>query len=236
MKSLRLIVLLILFAYPLCAQASLLDWLNRVRAEAGLPACREDGRLARAAADYAARLAASGRLAHRDERGNSALERYRAAGGSATLVGEVLAAAAGPEAAGQAWLASPEHRELLLKTEWSHAGAGFSAWQDLTVYVLMFSAQRTGNLTISPVEEGYRLSGCFLPGLGASRPLLWAGIEMPAPELWDPGTSCFLFRLPAASGGLYCRLGYRSTDGEIVVTDAFIPRDLATFSPGKEPR
>jgi hypothetical protein len=231
MKSPLLIVLLVLLTRPLAAQSAVLDWLNQVREEAGLPACRADSRLERTAAEYAARLSERGRLEHRDMRGNGALQRYQAAGGSATLVGEVLAAGKSLAEAGQAWLASPEHKELLLKPEYSHAGAGSASWRDLIVYVLMFSVQRVEGLAVVPAEQDYLVSGCFIAALNASRPLLWAGVEMPAPELWDPDAGCFVFRIPAAAADLYCRLGYRGPDEEIVITDAFTPRNLATSPP-----
>jgi len=239
MKSLLYLILLLLLAQPLCCLSDadeVLGWLNRLRTGEGLPTCSADSRLDLAAADYARRLAAAGRLSHRDEAGGSALDRYHAAGGSATLVGEVLAAASSPEEAGRAWLDSAEHRALLLDPAWSHAGAGSAAWRDLTVYVLLFSLQRVRDLQIKTDDRGYLVSGCLLPALAARRPLLWAGIEMPAPEAWDPESGCFLFRLPAAAGGLYCRLGYRGFGGEVVVTDAFVPRLPATSLPEKEPR
>jgi hypothetical protein len=236
MKSLPLFVLLLLTHLPLSAQNQVLDWLNQTRAEAGLAVCSRDSRLARAAADYAALLAARGRLDHRGPDGGSALQRYRAAGGSATLVGEVLAAAVGPAEAGRAWLASPEHRELLLKPEWSHAGAGSASWGDLTVYVLLFTVQRVRDLAIAPLEEGYLLSGCFLPTLEAQEPLLWAGPTRLPPETWSPRDGCFTFRIPAAGSGLYCRLGYRGPGEELVITDTFIARTPATSPPGKAPR
>ena len=236
MKSPPLIVLLALLSLPLVAQSAVLDWLNQVREEAGLPACRADSRLDRAAAEYAVRLSERGRLEHRDAQGNNALERYQAAGGSATLVGEVLAAGKSLAEAGQAWLASPEHKELLLKPEYSHAGAGSVSWRDLIVYVLMFSVQRVEGLAVVLVDQDYLVSGCFLPALNAKRPLLWAGLEMPAPELWDPNAGCFVFRIPAAAGDLYCRLGYRGPDEEIVITDVFTPRNLVTSLPEKARR
>jgi uncharacterized protein YkwD len=109
------------------AQAGL-EWLALFRAARGLaplpggPAA--ESALQRAASSYAAVLAASGRIAHRDAEGRNALARYRAAGGSAARLGGILGAGPGLLAVTAAWEASPAHAKAALDPRWTHAAAG----------------------------------------------------------------------------------------------------------------
>lgn len=102
-------------------ERALLVEVNRVRAARGLPALRNDWRLARAARAHTARMLASKRFAH----GNT-VARIRRFGVRRGEVGENLAWGAGiyatPAAIVRMWLASPPHRANLLYRSFRRIG------------------------------------------------------------------------------------------------------------------
>ncbi|MBX6320240.1 MAG: CAP domain-containing protein [Rhodospirillaceae bacterium] len=84
--------------------------INAVRAQYGLPAVGLDGRLMQAAQAYSQELAAQGRLTHGDF-----MTRMRALGPGYGYVAENLAAGMpGSSAVVRAWMHSPAHRANLL--------------------------------------------------------------------------------------------------------------------------
>jgi uncharacterized protein YkwD len=101
---------------------------NTARAEEGLKPLAVDARLSRAARDYAAALASSGRFEHTDIRGSTVVDRAEAVGyASWAFLGENLARTADGvplEHVVAAWLDSPSHRANLLSAEASEMGAG----------------------------------------------------------------------------------------------------------------
>ena len=243
MKSLRAAILAaaaLIWALPGAGNPALaepadaaLDWVNGFRAARGLPALPAEPALGRAAAAYAQVLAASGRLAHRDAAGRRALERYRAAGGSAARVAEILGAGPDLAAVAAAWESSPEHAAAAADPRWTRAGAGCAPLAGgpagaarTEVWVVLFAEQTVEGFTVlreGQAQGGYRVSGRFSDPAAAS-PVLLSGLEAIAPLSWDPGRREFLFRVPAASGARYHRLGFRTAAGDFRLTSAFYPR------------
>ena len=219
-----------------------LAWVNRFRAARGVSALAPEPALERAAAAYARVLAGSGRLAHRDAAGRRALERYRAAGGSAVRVGEILGAGPDLPAVTKAWEGSPAHAAVAADPGWTRAGAGCAplpagpAGADRgEVWVVLFAEQEVEGFAVVRGPEpvgGYLVSGRF-PDRAAASPVLLSGLEAIAPLSWEPDRREFLFRVPAGSGALYHRLGFRSAGGEFRLTSAFYPR-LAASAGGRE--
>ena len=235
MKSRRLVFLLaaaLLGALPaVCgAQAGaaqgVLAWVVRFRE--GLPALKPEEALARAAADYAAVLAASGCLAHRDGAGRNALARYRAAGGSAVRVGEILGAGPSLSAVTAAWEASAAHAAAARDPRWTHVGAASApalaaAAVGGEFWVVLFAEQRVEDFRL--VREpagGFLVSGIFRDARAAA-PMLLSGLGILPPAAWDPGRREFRFRLPEEAGPRYHRLGYRTPEGGFFLTSAFYP-------------
>ena len=223
-------------------------WADRFRAARGLGPLLPEPALERAAAAYAAVLASSGRLAHRDAAGRGALARYRAAGGSAARVGEILGAGPDLEAVTAAWEASPAHAAAALDPRWTHVGAGARrsrgpaapgapAAEPLgQVWVVLFAEQRVeGFRVVRGPDGGYEVSGAFRDAEAAA-PVLLSGLAALQPAAWDPARRAFLFRLPAAAGPRYHRLGFRTRTGEFNLTSAFYPELAATSSPETAPR
>jgi hypothetical protein len=236
MKSRHIAILLsvaLLSALP--AAAGTLDWVSRFRAAHGLAPLAPEPALERAAAAYAAVLAASGRLAHRDGEGQGPLARYRAAGGSAARVGEILGA--GPDLASvtAAWEASPAHAAAALDPRWTCVGAGSAPQREAPgpdgsdtasqarVWVVLFAEQRVEGFCVAAQPGGgYLVLGAFRESAAAEVVLL-SGLAAVPPAAWDPARREFRFFLPDGTGGRYHRLGYRTAAGDFVLTSAFYP-------------
>ncbi|HWJ32271.1 MAG TPA: CAP domain-containing protein [Gaiellaceae bacterium] len=95
--------------------------MNAVRASRGLPALRLDYHLVRAARGHSADMMRRQYFAH-----GAVLGRAVAAGARGPLFGENLAWASGLTAQWvvNAWLASPEHRAVLLRRGFRRVGIG----------------------------------------------------------------------------------------------------------------
>jgi uncharacterized protein YkwD len=107
-------------------ERALLDEVNRVRAAHGLPALRNDGRLARAARSHTFDMLGRKTFEH----GNTAA-RLRRFGVRSGHIGENLAWGAGsyasPGAIVRMWLASPPHRANLLRRSFRRIGLAAAA-------------------------------------------------------------------------------------------------------------
>lgn len=103
------------------SESSLLSQMNAVRASRGLPALRLDYHLVRAARGHSADMMRRQYFAH-----GAVLGRAVAAGARGPLFGENLAWASGLTAQWvvNAWLASPEHRAVLLRRGFRRVGIG----------------------------------------------------------------------------------------------------------------
>ena len=110
------------------APAELVEFTNRERTRAGLPAFRTHAGLTRAAEIQASQVAAAGRLEHTlPQAMYPAIEdRMAAAGYAWRRVGENLAFGQSNAAAAVAtWMQSPGHRENILNDEFVDIGAGY---------------------------------------------------------------------------------------------------------------
>jgi uncharacterized protein YkwD len=105
------------------AESSVLQEMNRVRAQHGLRRLRYDGHLERAARTHSREMLASNVFAH-----GAFGQRMRVFGVAGSFAGENLAWGVGrrgsARATVQAWLASPPHRVNLLRPSFRRAGIG----------------------------------------------------------------------------------------------------------------
>jgi hypothetical protein len=216
----------------------MLAGINGVRLAAGRRQLQWDDILGRTAAAYARALAARGALSHRDESGQSALERYHGQGGTAVLVGEVLGTGTGAAAVLGAWQQSRSHREVLLDPRWTHAATGGLVLSDgAELWVAMFVRLLVEDLEVHLSPRGYVLEGRFAAAAGGvAEPVLYSGIWSLLPESWQPDQRCFRFVVPEEQGRLYHRLGYLADDGQIRITDVLFPAALSTSVPETAPR
>ena len=225
--------LLFLTAAAAYSQPDLLSWINGTRHAAGLSGLVLDALLSKTAEWWAVRLARTGVLSHRGADGSSALDRYRALGGTEVRVGEILGA--GPDLVDveQAWRKSDEHREVTLSPAWTHAGWGRYPSKTGEVWVVMFSQKLVEELRIDAQAAGLAVSGRFLEA-DADHPLLYAGLVPCQPAAWDVQTRRFSFQVAAPLEG-YFRLGYVGPGKVYRLTNAFTwPR--GTESPGESGR
>jgi hypothetical protein len=212
-----------------------MSWINGIRGAAGEPAVVSDTLLSETAAEWAQRLSEAGVLSQRGADGSSALDRYRAAGGTDVHVGEILGA--GPRLADieQGWMRSDEHRSLALAPAWTHAGWGKSTARRghaPLVVVVLFCERLVRELTIRQGPDGLEVSGGFTPH-DAAGALLYSGLVAIQPRSWDAGSRRFAFQVPDSLLAGYLRLGYVSPAERFTLTNAFtLPR--GTGSPAEQ--
>jgi hypothetical protein len=220
------IFLLILFVpAALYGQADPLAWLNGVRHKAGAHAVSWDTLLSRTAETWAARLAGAGILTHRGDDGSTGLDRYRALGGTEARVGEILGAGPDIVHVEKGWMASAEHRRLLVSPVWTHAGWGSAASGDSQVSVMMFTQKRVEDLLIAQDLAHLTVSGRFVPR-DAAGAVLYNGLEQISPSTWNPASRRFSFAVSGSVIAGYLRLGFVAADGRFSLTNAF------TWPPG----
>ena len=203
-------------------RAGVLAWVNGLRTQRGLPQLGVDPLLEEAAAAYAADLGRRGVLSHVDELGRRALERVHAAGGTTVLVGEILGSGAALRSVAAAWEASTDHREIVLNPLWTHCGSAALGYGTTAVWVVLFTSHRIWPLEILHCDGGYLIRG-RLAAAGAEAPVLLSGIEPVDPLHWNPSSRQFSFFVPTERERIYPRLGYRSGEDALVVTNTFYP-------------
>lgn len=216
-------------AVSAAAESDLLSRINRIRAENDLPFLAPSTPAADAAEGYAQGLAAGMPFSHVDTEGNSADRRYRDAGGTGLVTGEILGKGADLDGIIALWLESPRHRRLLLGTEWTRAGAGTAEGtaegegQVYAAVTFVFSLYADLELKTSnddPPPEVDAGGAAVLIGryIGKNPPVVISGGKTMIPRV-DPAGR---FSLPLSGRGtiFVIRLGYYDRDeDEIVVTD-----------------
>jgi hypothetical protein len=205
-----------------CTEKSMRAWVNDLRRKQGLPELRTEALLERTAAAYAADLERRGVLSHVDELGRRALERLQAGGGTTVLVGEILGSGADPASVTAAWEESASHREVLLNPLWTHCGAASVSTGGTTIWVVLFTSHRIYPLEIRRCADGFLVQG-RLASDRAKEPVLISGIEPIDPLNWDSASREFSFFVSEKKGAVYHRLGYRSDEDALVITDTFYP-------------
>ncbi len=190
-----LLLFLLLAGAAAHAQTDPLSWVNGIRRAAGSPDLVPDALLSRTAERWAMRLARTGVLSHRGADGSSALDRYRALGGTEIRVGEILGAGPSLREVENAWRKSDEHREVALTPGWTHVGWGRQPSGGQEVWVVLFCQKLVEELRIDERTAGLAVSGRFVEA-SAERPSSmrdWFSIS-PSPGIQSPGDSRFRCR------------------------------------------
>lgn len=105
-------------------EAALLAMTNLARTQAGLPGLIADGRLVNVAREHSLEMYRQGYFAHDSPTLGSPTDRLTAAGIAFRAAGENLAYAPTIEEAFRGLMASPEHRQNILSTAYTHIGIG----------------------------------------------------------------------------------------------------------------
>jgi hypothetical protein len=201
-------------------EESPLSWINAARRAAGAANVRPDPVLSITAQTWATALAAAGTLTHRGAGGSSALDRYRAQGGTEARVGEIIGSGGSLAAVEAGWLASAEHKRLIGEASWTHAGWGSASFGSSEVWVIIFCQRLVEDLSVDRDGSGLTVAGTFIPR-DADRALLYAGLDPVAPSAWDPVSRRFVFSVPREQSSGYFRLGYVTAAGGFRLTNAF---------------
>jgi hypothetical protein len=138
------------------------------------------------------------------------------------LVGELLGSGAASASVIAAWEASAGHREVVLNPLWTHCGIAVERSGTTSVWVVLFTSHRVYPLQILPSAQGYLIRG-RLASVRAQEPVLISGIQPIDPLHWDSASGEFAFFVSGEREEIYHRLGYRSIDGALVVTNTFYP-------------
>jgi hypothetical protein len=228
------VILLALLAARAQGDPGPAPWLAGLRAASGLAALEEDELLCRTAQSWARVLAAAGRIGHRGADGSTALDRYRAQGGTEARVGEIIGAGPSLLEVERAWEKSASHRDAVLKPYWTHAGWGSAPAGESRVWVVLFTRKVVCDLRVTEASRGVEVRGIMAPAAGG-RPALYAGLDPVAPESWDRETGEFTFLLGPGEARSYLRLGWLDAGGLLAVTNVLtLPREtVSPAGPGR---
>ena len=133
-------------------ERAVLEAVNIIRADGRIGALVPEEAAAAAADAHAGELLQRRTLSHRGLDGSRVNERYRRAGGTALVSGEILAAGDSIESLTAGWMQSASHRESLMDPRWTSAGVGLrdlGAGRILVVVVFTESRWRTRSVSTS---------------------------------------------------------------------------------------
>lgn len=131
------------------SEFALLDRINRLRAENGVPVLAYAGDdVRRVAQSHSQRMLDTGHFAHCDERGFTAGDRLTESGVNWRTVGENLLEDVGAPSsdtvvaeAVEAWIRSPDHRANLLDGTYTETAVGIASRNGRTVLTQLFLAR-----------------------------------------------------------------------------------------------
>lgn len=155
--TLVIFVVILLTSQPLAAQGSepyyIIERVNQLRAQYGLPPYQIDASLMAAAQGHSEWAATQGRHAHTGAGGSTPTDRALVAGyggGEAVRVGENIywSWSGTPDGAVDWWINSPPHFQNMTSPNYVHIGAGVAYNENSGYYTLNF-----GRLTNSPLPS-----------------------------------------------------------------------------------
>ena len=196
-----LMIALVSLAAPLSAQdidpsgeATLLERLNELRAQAGAGGLQRDAALDSAARVHSEEMAATDRLMHVSQTTGTPVDRVRAAGVDTGEVAENVAMHSGPAQAQQALEASDAHLANMLNPRFTHVG--LSVVRDESgVYVTEVFARRETAAETPPLEAASPATAPPAPELAA--PAV-AAPAVAAPAVAAPAMAAPAMAAPAA--------------------------------------
>jgi len=200
------------------------QWLNEIRKSKSLPLLSKDPILEKVALKYAKQLGKNGYISHIDNHGNRAIKRYRDAGGTATRIGEIIGAGKDLVSIEKKWIESNEHNRVITDPLWNSVGIGFD--KDYNVYVVLFTTLFTREVKIKTIDRNYFLITGYFDSFKKSfmkitsktlTPILLTGLKKYTPEVWNPETGYFSFKLRQKDYS-FCRIAFIK-NGNLIITD-----------------
>ncbi len=191
--------------------------LRAFRTQRGIPALNRDELLCECALRYAETLARNGTLSHKDVHGNRAVDRLKLCGGTAFRVGEILGSGGSLSAILSSWTRSSSHVRILEDPSWTHVGIGIAHRGATSVVVVLFIEKAFEDIAVA--EQGREVLVTARVLKTETIPLLITLVAEYGASSISEGT--VVFRIPANPAPLYMRMGYRTHDGKLVITDSF---------------
>ncbi len=206
-------------------EKKILNWINGERNAHGLNLLSMDQILTDVATRYSNQMLKRKRLSHIDQKGKNALQRYRAAGGTAIKIGEIIGAGDSPVKIQAEWLKSKKHRDVILNPHWRKIGIGIAPYGNNSLIIdILFSNSPINNLKITKLHNSIIVSGNFdsnlLPCI--ETPILIDRTSQLKPLVWQSNNTGFSFLLPKGSVSeevAFIRIGYKDKRGRIIITN-----------------
>lgn len=225
MRSHKLIYCLMFFictSFIISSEDILPAWVNSIRERQGLSMLSEDHLLTRTAMNYCKELNTFGRLSHKDQYGNNALERYRRIKGTAVSVGEILGAGNNEEKILLSWMESQSHRDVILHKDWTHYGMGIYAAQDWEIIVMLFARNLVPDLVIVKTSSGIEISGHIVIS-GISQVIIKDNTRIIQPDSYNRDEGFFQFILSPEKITPCLKLGYLNKIQFFIITNVIYP-------------
>ena len=138
----------------------LLEEINRIRVNHGVPAIEADEPSSLAAVKHAEELEERQVLSHRGLDGFRVTQRYRSAGGTGLRAAENLGAGENLESIINGWMNSPSHRDNIMNPEWFYAGAGIvHSGENRIIVVLVFNDSRWKTTVFTSDDNAVTMDG-----------------------------------------------------------------------------
>lgn len=217
---------------PLAAQpeleAALLRLTNEARTAEGLNALSQDDALALAARHHAAEMATMNYLSHTSPTPQNATldKRLARAGSPAVTAGENIAQLPGGDNLAErtidGWMNSPNHRENMLREDYTHVGFGAATDSLGNRYLVQVLAYQPLTLSDSSIESNTRkvaTATVTVELAEAGEVLLSQGTQSAQPQTLEAGRHDLILEVPA-SESVHLRAGVRAAEG-----DGFILQD-----------
>lgn len=227
MRFVLILFIQILIIHFLPADDFDLIWeINEYREANGLPILIIEDTLNKTAALYARELMEQKRISHVDKKGRRVLDRYRAAGGTASEAGEILGTSTDRALMFSAWQESSEHNQLILDPKWMRIGASTVEENSLLISVVLFSISLIDEMNIEKNQQNILLNITAVEG---KRLFFDRGLELlQIEEIESDGTT---YSFCIESGNLPVLLplygeigGVKKITDFLYVSDNFFPK------------
>ncbi len=206
-------------------QQAIINWVNKQRIKHKLSPLRQSILLQETASKYASRMVKLNIISHIDPEGNRAINRYRAMGGTALQIGEIIGAGGSVSQIERAWLASQLHKEVILDPRWTDIGVGYIRYgKNEILFDVLFSQNHIEGLQIIDRGKQILIRGAFDSKTRKKilKPIMINGLSRIKISSWEKTSGKFLFVIEKTQldkNDIFIRLGYQNRAGNIIITN-----------------